>query len=103
MGLISLRPATMRSRVADNTPLSVGSGIAATCIVAALFGAPLLVVLGIIALVVRPGHGVLHPALMTLLVVAICWAVLLVSGLVLTAIGRRAAQREAYISADRHT
>ncbi len=95
MGLISLRPVTLRSHVADNTPLSIGSGIAATCIVAALIGAPLVVVLGLLALVVRPGNDVLHPALMTLLIVAICWAVALIAGLVLTAIGRRAAQREA--------
>ncbi len=90
MGPISLRPTALRTRRAEtNAALSFGSGLAAGCLVAAFIGVPLLVVLGVIAAIVRPGPAVMHPALWTLLVVASCWVVLLVVGLVLTAVGRR--------------
>jgi len=93
MGLLSAHPAGLlaQQRETDNAALSTGSAIAATCIVVAIVGVPLLVILGIIALFVRPSAGFMHPAWITLLVIAICWAVALVVGIGLTVIGRRQA------------
>lgn len=95
MGPIGLRrPSALRVRPAEkNTALSVGSGLAAGCLLAAFIGVPLLVVLAVIAAIVRPGHAVIDPALWTLLVVAVCWALLLATGLILTAVGRRRVSR----------
>ncbi|TWP39049.1 hypothetical protein [Leekyejoonella antrihumi] len=91
MGLISIRPAALRTQQADSAVLSVGSAIAATCIVVAFIGVPALVVLGIVALIVAPSAAIMHPAWVALAVLAICWTLALAVGVVLTIIGRRSA------------
>jgi len=93
MGLLSTHPAALlaQQREADNAALSVGSAIAATCLVVAFIGVPVLVILGVIALIMRPDANVMHPAWISLIIVASCWVVALAVGLVLTAVGRRRA------------
>lgn len=89
MGLISIRPSTLRASRQDPTSLRIGSSLVAGCVVVAFIGVPLLVLLAIVALLVQPGDGILTPALVALAVVACCWVATLIVGIALTVAGRR--------------
>lgn len=89
MGLISIRPSSLRASRQDPQSLRVGSSLVAGCVVVAFIGVPVLVLLAVVALLMQPGDGILTPALMALAVAACCWVATLVVGVVLTVVGRR--------------